>query len=243
MLSASAFNALLKTLEEPPAHAVFILATTEPQRLPATILSRCQRFDFGRIPVQQIVGRLQEAVQGAGGTATDQALHLIARAAEGGMRDALSILDMCLGYHSEVTEDLVRNVLGTADRSFLFRFGEALRASDVKAAMAMIDELMRGGREPVVFSKDVSQHLRALLMAQKLRQRNWRRIAGTDPGGRGRIPRGRRRDLPIERLLRMLELFMGGGDRDALGIFAAHCPGGGHHESLPQDQGHGQPLP
>lgn len=90
MLSASAFNALLKTLEEPPAHAVFILATTEPQRLPATILSRCQRFDFGRIPVQQIVGRLQEAVQGAGGTATDQALHLIARAAEGGMRDALS---------------------------------------------------------------------------------------------------------------------------------------------------------
>ena len=165
-LTLQAQNALLKTLEEPPAHAVFILATTEPQRLPATILSRCQRFDFGRIPVQQIVGRLQEAVQGAGGTATDQALHLIARAAEGGMRDALSILDMCLGYHSEVTEDLVRNVLGTADRSFLFRFGEALQASDVKAAMAMIDELMRGGREPVVFSKDVSQHLRALLMAQ-----------------------------------------------------------------------------
>lgn len=206
MLSASAFNALLKTLEEPPAHAVFILATTEPQRLPATILSRCQRFDFGRIPVQQIVGRLQEAVQGAGGTATDQALHLIARAAEGGMRDALSILDMCLGYHSEVTEDLVRNVLGTADRSFLFRFGEALRASDVKAAMAMIDELMRGGREPVVFSKDVSQHLRALLMAQSCGEE----LAGLLELTQEDAEEYRRQaqGFTDERLLRMLELFM-----------------------------------
>ena len=82
MLTAGAFNALLKTLEEPPEHVVFILATTEPQRLPATILSRCQRFDFGRIPAEQIVGRLREAAAGAGGTATDQALHVIARAAE-----------------------------------------------------------------------------------------------------------------------------------------------------------------
>ena len=206
MLSASAFNALLKTLEEPPAHAVFILATTEPQRLPATILSRCQRFDFGRIPAQQIVGRLREAVQGASGTATDQALQLIARAAEGGMRDALSILDMCLGYQSEVTEALVRNVLGTADRSFLFRFGEALQASDVKAAMSMIDELMRGGREPVVFSKDVSQHLRALLMAQS---------CGDDLAGLLELTqedaeeyRRQAQGFSDERLLRMLELFM-----------------------------------
>ena len=122
------------------------------------------------------------------------------------MRDALSILDMCLGYHSEVTEDLVRNVLGTADRSFLFRFGEALRASDVKAAMAMIDELMRGGREPVVFSKDVSQHLRALLMAQSCGEE----LAGLLELTQEDAEEYRRQaqGFTDERLLRMLELFM-----------------------------------
>lgn len=166
MLSASAFNALLKTLEEPPAHVVFILATTEPQKLPATILSRCQRFDFGRIPAAQIAGRLRQAVEGANATATDSALNLIARAAEGGMRDALSILDMCLGYRSDVDEELVRNVLGTSDKAFLFRFADALECQDAGMLMGMIDELMRGGREPMVFAKDVSQHLRALLMAK-----------------------------------------------------------------------------
>lgn len=166
MLSASAFNALLKTLEEPPAHVVFILATTEPQKLPATILSRCQRFDFGRIPAGQIAGRLRQAVEGAGATATDGALNLIARAAEGGMRDALSILDMCLGYRSDVDEELVRSVLGTSDKGFLFRFADGLEAQDAAMLMSMIDELMRSGREPMVFAKDVSQHLRALLMAK-----------------------------------------------------------------------------
>ena len=166
MLSASAFNALLKTLEEPPAHVVFILATTEPQKLPATILSRCQRFDFGRIPAGQIAGRLRQAAEGAGATATDSALNMIARAAEGGMRDALSILDMCLGYRNDVDEELVRSVLGTSDKGFLFRFADALEAQDAAMLMSMIDELMRDGREPMVFAKDVSQHLRALLMAK-----------------------------------------------------------------------------
>lgn len=166
MLSASAFNALLKTLEEPPGHVVFILATTEPQKLPATILSRCQRFDFGRIPAGQIAGRLRQAVEGANATATDGALNMIARAAEGGMRDALSILDMCLGYRSDVDEALVRDVLGTSDRGFLFRFADALKDEDAAALLGMIDELMRTGREPMVFAKDISQHLRALLMAK-----------------------------------------------------------------------------
>lgn len=166
MLSASAFNALLKTLEEPPAHVVFILATTEPQRLPATILSRCQRFDFGRIPADKIAGRLRQAVEGAQGTATDAALNQIARAAEGGMRDALSILDMCLGYQKDVDEALVHRVLGTSDKAFLFRFAETLQNEDAAALMGMIDEVMRSGREPVVFAKDVSGHLRALLLAK-----------------------------------------------------------------------------
>ncbi len=166
MLSASAFNALLKTLEEPPEYVVFILATTEPQKLPATILSRCQRYDFGRIPASQIQGRLKEAADGAGLKATPGALMLIARAAEGGMRDALSILDMCFSYGEEVTEELVRSVLGTSDRTFLFRFSNALADQNAADVIRLIDELMRGGRDPLVFAKDISAHLRALLMAR-----------------------------------------------------------------------------
>ena len=166
MLSNAAFNALLKTLEEPPAHVVFILATTEPQKLPATILSRCQRFDFGRIPAVQMQGRLLEAAQGADRETTPGALMLIARAAEGGMRDALSILDMCVGYGRKIDEALVRQVLGTSDRAFLFRFSAALAEQRAADVITMIDELIRGGKDPLVFARDVSAHLRTLLMAQ-----------------------------------------------------------------------------
>ena len=166
MMSSSAFNALLKTLEEPPEYLLFILATTEPQKLPPTILSRCQRFDFGRIPASQIAGRLREAVTGAGAEATDGALMTIARAAEGGMRDALSLLDMCLGYGKPVDENLVRSVLGTSDRAFLFRFSDCLCEEDAAGVIRMIDELMRSGKDPLVFSKDLSGHLRNLLMAR-----------------------------------------------------------------------------
>lgn len=206
MLSASAFNALLKTLEEPPAHVVFILATTEPQKLPATILSRCQRFDFGRIPARQIVGRLRQAVEGAGAEATDQALHLIARAAEGGMRDALSILDMCLGYQSSVDEGLVRSVLGTADRAFLFHFADALRDEDASTLMGLIDELMRGGREPIVFAKDVSQHLRALLIAKCCPDDLAALLDLTQEDAEEYI--GQAETVSQTRLMRMMELFM-----------------------------------
>ncbi len=166
MLSASAFNALLKTLEEPPEYVVFILATTEPQKLPATILSRCQRYDFGRISASLIQGRLKEAADGAGLKTTPGALMMIARAAEGGMRDALSILDMCMSYGETVTEQLVHSVLGTSDRAFLFRFSDALAGQNAAEVIRLIDELMRGGRDPLVFAKDVSAHLRALLMAR-----------------------------------------------------------------------------
>ena len=166
MLTASAFNALLKTLEEPPAHIVFILATTEPQKLPETILSRCQRFDFGRISIPEITGRLRQAVDGSGARATDGALMLIARTAEGGMRDALSILDMCLGYRDDVDEDLVRSILGTSDNAFLFRFCEAFSECDARQIFLMIDQLIREGKDPAVFAKDVCQHVRALLIAK-----------------------------------------------------------------------------
>ena len=167
MLSTGAFNALLKTLEEPPAHAVFILATTEPQRLPATILSRCQRFDFKRLSVETMVERMMVVLGGIGRTASDEALHEIARAAEGAMRDALSILDVCLSYtDGEVELALVRDVLGTAGREFLFDFAAALLSSDARSALLQIDELLRRGLDPQVFAREVAEHLRALLLAQ-----------------------------------------------------------------------------
>ena len=206
MLSASAFNALLKTLEEPPAHVCFILATTEPQKLPATILSRCQRFDFGRIPAHQIAGRLRQAVEGAGATANDNALHMIARAAEGGMRDALSILDMCLGYRNDVDEDLVRSVLGTSDKGFLFRFVDALDMEDASTVLGMIDELMRKGREPMVFAKDVSQHLRALLMAKACPEDLPALLDITHEDAEEYIYQSE--NMTVTRLMKMLEFFM-----------------------------------
>ena len=167
MLSIGAFNALLKTLEEPPAHAVFILATTEPQRLPATILSRCQRFDFKRIPAATIIGRLQTVLDSTGAQAEGEAVSMIARAAEGGMRDALSILDMCLSYGGgNLDTALVREVLGASDRTFLFEFAGALIGNNVPDAFHMIDRLMRDGRDPAVFAREVTGHLRALLVAR-----------------------------------------------------------------------------
>ena len=163
MLSTSAFNALLKTLEEPPAHIIFILATTESQKLPATILSRCQRFDFGRIRSSEIAARLSEAVKGADATATDDALLQIARAAEGGLRDALSILDMCLGNNRHIDAGVVEQVLGTSNKSFLFKFSEALSRQDIKSVFSLIDQLMQHGQDPLVFAKQISSHIRSIL--------------------------------------------------------------------------------
>ena len=207
MLSTAAFNALLKTLEEPPEHVVFILATTEPQKVPATILSRCQRFDFGRIPASQIAGRLREAADGSGAEATDNALRLIARAAEGGMRDALSILDMCLGYSSTIDEELVHTVLGTADRGFLFSFGDALATEDAAGVLKLIDDLMRGGREAQVFSRDIAQHLRILLMAMYCGKDIVSLMDLTEEDAQEYITQAHR--FSSERLMRILDLFMG----------------------------------
>ena len=167
MLSTGAFNALLKTLEEPPRHAVFILATTEPQKLPATILSRCQRFDFHRISVEAIIGRLKVVLCGIGRSASDEALNEIARAAEGAMRDALSLLDVCLSFtEGEVSASLARDVLGTTGRDFMFEFADAVLAFDASAALSRIDEAMRRGSDPRVFASDAASHLRAVLLAE-----------------------------------------------------------------------------
>lgn len=165
MLSTAAFNALLKTLEEPPPHVVFILATTEPQKLPATILSRVQRYDFGRIPAGLMVERMREALAEMNVTAEDEALGMVARAAEGAMRDAFSILDMCVAgaENGVITAAQVRDVLGASDREFTFGFADCLMRRDTSGVMRMTDELMRSGREPQVFLRELSSHVRALL--------------------------------------------------------------------------------
>ena len=211
MLSQGAFNALLKTLEEPPAYVVFILATTEPQKLPATILSRCQRFDFGRIPAHQIIGRLRVALEEGHIQAEDAALSRIARAAEGGMRDAWSIMDMCLSYAQEedggLTEALVLRVLGAADKSFLFAFADRLIDSDAAGALALIDEMMRKGREVQVFVRDVSAHLRALMLADICDEAQLSSLLEvTHEDAAEYIAQARR--TSHTRLMRMLDLFL-----------------------------------
>ncbi len=165
MLSTAAFNALLKTLEEPPPHVVFILATTEPQKLPATILSRVQRYDFGRIPASFMIERMREALAEMSMSAEDEALGMVARAAEGAMRDAFSILDMCVAgaENACITASQVRDVLGSADREFTFEYADCLMRRDTAGVMRMTDELMRSGREPQVFLRELSSHVRALL--------------------------------------------------------------------------------
>ena len=211
MLSQGAFNALLKTLEEPPAYVVFILATTEPQKLPATILSRCQRFDFGRIPAHQIVERLRVALQEGEIHAEDAALARIARAAEGGMRDAWSIMDMCLSYAQEedggLTEALVLRVLGAADKSFLFDFADKLISSDAPGVLGMIDEMMRKGREVQVFVRDVSAHLRALMLADICSEEQLAQLLEVTQEDAAQYI-GQAKRASHTRLMRMLDLFL-----------------------------------
>ena len=211
MLSQGAFNALLKTLEEPPAYVVFILATTEPQKLPATILSRCQRFDFGRIPAHQIIARLRVALEEGGIAAEEAALARIARAAEGGMRDAWSILDMCLGYAQEdgagLTEALVLQVLGAADKRFLFEFADRLISADAVGALEMIDGMMRAGREVQVFVRDVSGHLRNLMLAEVCGQAQAESLLEvTAEDAQAYVEQAGRTSRT--RLMRMLDLFL-----------------------------------
>ncbi len=169
MLSTGAFNALLKTLEEPPAHAVFILATTEPQKLPATILSRCQRFDFRRIPARLIEERLEKVLKASGVKAESEAIQLIARSAEGGMRDALSLLDTCMS-DDLLTAARVREALGASGREAMYEFADALIASDAGRALTLIGRVMDAGRDPQVFAREVTGHLRALLLAQAVKE-------------------------------------------------------------------------
>ena len=167
MITGAAFNALLKTLEEPPAHVMFILATTEPQKLPATIISRCQRFDFHRLSVGAIVENLKTVLHKAGASIQEEGLMLIARAADGGMRDALSLADQCLAFCGDkVSTKDVYDVLGSMEEGFLFDMAEALLGSNAPKALSMLDQIVKNGRDLSVFCQDLAGHFRALMLAK-----------------------------------------------------------------------------
>lgn len=167
MLSKSANNALLKTLEEPPAHVVFILATTEPQSLPLTILSRCQRFEFHRITAADMAVRTRLIAEKEGITVDDEALMCIARASDGAMRDCLSILDQCLSFCGDtLTRDDVLSVLGSMNTDFLFDFADDIIRSDAASVMKRVNSVVAGGRDIGVFVQDLASHFRALLITK-----------------------------------------------------------------------------
>jgi DNA polymerase-3 subunit gamma/tau len=165
MLSTSAFNALLKTLEEPPPHILFIFATTEPHKIPLTILSRCQRFDFKRVPLNLIFDRLRAIVSSEGVEIDDDTLMLIAREAEGSMRDAQSLLDQAISYGGKEIKGVdVLTLLGIADRKILFDLSAAIFQKDAKGCLLLLDELYRVGYDLGQFCKDFLNHFRNLLV-------------------------------------------------------------------------------
>lgn len=164
MLSTGAFNALLKTLEEPPAHAVFILATTDPQKVPATIQSRCQRFEFRRVTVDEIAEYLAMVAAGSGIEADSDALRLIAIQAEGGMRDALSLLDQCGVMAKRVTVATVREVLGIVGREALHELTEAIGLRQLPQALATLNLLLEQGKDVKQVLTELIEYLRALVL-------------------------------------------------------------------------------
>lgn len=167
MLSIGAFNALLKTLEEPPRHVIFILATTEPHKIPLTIISRCQRFDFRRITTQAMVGRMRTIIGAEKVNVDEPALHAIARAAEGGMRDALSLLDQAISFSDETVQlEDVLAITGAVSQSFLTGLVTAIRDKDVRTALKTLDDLMNHGKDPMRFIEDLIFYYRDMLLYQ-----------------------------------------------------------------------------
>ena len=165
MLSTAAFNALLKTLEEPPAHVIFILATTEIQKVPATILSRCQRYDFTRIGPEDIARRVEYIAGEEKLELTSDGAELIARLADGALRDALSILDTCASVTAKIDADVVRRMAGVTDRSYLFQISDALEAQDAAAALAQLAQLRQQSVDVKRLTEELIAHYRALMLA------------------------------------------------------------------------------
>lgn len=168
MLSIGAFNALLKTLEEPPSYVIFILATTEVHKIPVTILSRCQRYDFRRISIDTIADRMRELMDAEHVQIEERALRYIAKAADGSMRDGLSLLDQCIAFHlgQELTYDKVLDVLGAVDTEVFSRLFRSLLAADALKCITILEEIVMQGRELVQFVSDFAWYMRNLMLAK-----------------------------------------------------------------------------
>ncbi len=167
MLTTEAFNALLKTLEEPPAHVVFILATTEAHKVPATIQSRCQRYDFKRITSEEIICRLSYVAEQSQMQAEKDALELIAAEADGGMRDALSILDQCAVLsNGHITKEHVREILGLVGHEWIFRMADAIAHRDTQTILSLVSELLREGKDLRQLLMELTLHFRSLMIYQ-----------------------------------------------------------------------------
>ncbi len=173
MLSQGAFNALLKTLEEPPSYIIFILATTEPHKLPATILSRCQKFNFKRVKVDDMVERMKKICEDMHVKVEEKALHLIGRNAEGALRDALSILDQCISYSEEeiLYEDVV-SLLGTVNIEFLFDISKHIIEQNTKNTLELLNELIIWGKDVKHFTNDLIDHFRNLMICKVSKEVN-----------------------------------------------------------------------
>lgn len=168
MLSAGAFNALLKTLEEPPSYVIFILATTESHKIPVTIQSRCQRYDFHRISIDTIAGRLRELMEKEQISVEEKALRYVAKAGDGSMRDALSLLDQCIAFYlgQELTFDKVLEVLGTVDTEVFSKLLRKVLGQDVTSCIHILEDLLVNGKELGQFVNDFTWYLRNLLLVK-----------------------------------------------------------------------------
>ncbi|MFP7736902.1 DNA polymerase III subunit gamma/tau [Priestia aryabhattai] len=167
MLSIGAFNALLKTLEEPPAHVIFILATTEPHKIPLTIISRCQRFDFKRISPEDIVYRMKEVLGSEELEVSEDALYEIAKASEGGMRDALSLLDQAISYSTEkVSLEDVLSITGAVSQAFIVKIVQAIFDENIVEALDSVESLIKNGKDPARFVEDLIFYYRDVLLYQ-----------------------------------------------------------------------------
>ncbi|MBS7174839.1 MAG: DNA polymerase III subunit gamma/tau [Clostridiales bacterium] len=166
MLSTSAFNALLKIMEEPPEHVKFILATTEVHKVPATVLSRCQRFDFGRIKTEDIAKRVLYIAEHESFSVTEEAAFLVARLADGGMRDALSILDQCVAFSDAVDTEIVSRATGLVSRDYLFDLTDMFAKASPSGVLACVDELYSGSKDLQKLVDELIGHYRNLMIAQ-----------------------------------------------------------------------------
>lgn len=167
MLTQEAFNALLKTLEEPPKHLIFILATTEPEKLPQTILSRCQRFDFKRVSTRDIVENMKSIGEKLDIQIDDKALNLIARNADGAMRDALSLLDQCISFsENKITYEDAVDILGITNNDQIINLTDSIIRRDLKVSLSQIDDIIQNGKDINQFIKDIILHFRNLMIAK-----------------------------------------------------------------------------